>query len=129
MSKKIIITGGLGYIGTELCKLYSGVSWHHKITVIDSYSFLNFLANAQTKIVILDVSAGVGLSSTSIGDEISKPIMTIVVDAAYDIPVQIGPISSSLFFRAQESLGVPGQEAGTSDIIGFGLSINYSMSN
>ena len=36
MSKKIIITGGLGYIGTELCKLYSGVSWHHKITVIDN---------------------------------------------------------------------------------------------
>ncbi len=36
MSKKIIITGGLGYIGTELCKLYSGLSWHHKIVVIDN---------------------------------------------------------------------------------------------
>ena len=36
MKKKIIITGGLGYIGTELCKLYSGISWHHKITVIDN---------------------------------------------------------------------------------------------
>ena len=36
MIKKIVITGGLGYIGTELCKLYSGVSWHHKITVIDN---------------------------------------------------------------------------------------------
>ena len=24
--KKIVITGGLGYIGTELCKLYSGES-------------------------------------------------------------------------------------------------------
>ena len=36
MKKKIIITGGLGYIGTELCKLYSGVSWHHQITVIDN---------------------------------------------------------------------------------------------
>ena len=36
MKKKIIITGGLGYIGTELCKLYSGVSWHHEITVIDN---------------------------------------------------------------------------------------------
>ena len=34
--KKIIITGGLGYIGTELCKLYSGISWHHKIIVIDN---------------------------------------------------------------------------------------------
>ena len=36
MKKKIIITGGLGYIGTELCKLYSGVSWHHNIIVIDN---------------------------------------------------------------------------------------------
>ncbi len=36
MKKKIVITGGLGYIGTELCKLYSGVSWYHKITVIDN---------------------------------------------------------------------------------------------
>ena len=36
MRKKIIITGGLGYIGTELCKLYSGVSWYHQIVVIDN---------------------------------------------------------------------------------------------
>jgi nucleoside-diphosphate-sugar epimerase len=36
MKKKIIITGGLGYIGTELCKLYSGVSWNNTIIVIDS---------------------------------------------------------------------------------------------
>ncbi len=36
MAKKIIITGGLGYIGTELCKIYSGYSWYHKIIVIDN---------------------------------------------------------------------------------------------
>ena len=36
MRKKIIITGGLGYIGTELCKIYSGVSWNNKIVVIDN---------------------------------------------------------------------------------------------
>jgi len=34
--KKIVITGGLGYIGTELCKIYSGYSWNDQITVIDS---------------------------------------------------------------------------------------------
>tara|TARA_B100000575_G_scaffold196791_1_gene159149 strand:+ start:544 stop:3087 length:2544 start_codon:yes stop_codon:yes gene_type:complete len=34
--KKIVITGGLGYIGTELCKIYSGYSWSYKITVIDN---------------------------------------------------------------------------------------------
>ena len=34
--KKIVITGGLGYIGTELCKIYSGFSWNDQITVIDN---------------------------------------------------------------------------------------------
>ncbi|MAV57079.1 MAG: NAD-dependent epimerase/dehydratase family protein [Pelagibacteraceae bacterium TMED247] len=34
--KKIVITGGLGYIGTELCKIYSGESWNNQITVIDN---------------------------------------------------------------------------------------------
>ena len=36
MSKKIVITGGLGYIGTELCKIYSGESWKNQVTVIDN---------------------------------------------------------------------------------------------
>ena len=47
MKKKIVITGGLGYIGTELCKLYSGVSWHHKIVVIDN----RFISEKLTKFV------------------------------------------------------------------------------
>ena len=29
--KRIVIIGGLGYIGTELSKLYSGFSWIMKI--------------------------------------------------------------------------------------------------
>ena len=40
MKKKIIITGGLGYIGSELCKIYSGVSWKHKIVVLDNGSIV-----------------------------------------------------------------------------------------
>ena len=36
MKKKIIITGALGYIGTELCKIYSGESWFHEIIAIDN---------------------------------------------------------------------------------------------
>ena len=36
MGKNIIITGGLGYIGTELCKIYSGESYSNKIVAIDS---------------------------------------------------------------------------------------------
>lgn len=33
---KIVITGGLGYIGTELCKIYSGESRYKDILVLDS---------------------------------------------------------------------------------------------
>ena len=36
MTKKIVITGGIGYIGTELCKIYSGISWNNEILVIDN---------------------------------------------------------------------------------------------
>ena len=34
--KKIIVTGGLGYIGSELCKLYSGFSWKYEVVAIDN---------------------------------------------------------------------------------------------
>jgi len=36
MAKKIVITGGIGYIGAELCKIYSGTSWNDQILVIDN---------------------------------------------------------------------------------------------
>jgi len=36
MRKKIVIVGALGYIGTELCKIYSGESWKNSIVAIDS---------------------------------------------------------------------------------------------
>ena len=36
MQKKIVITGALGYLGTELCNLYSGESWFHNVVAIDS---------------------------------------------------------------------------------------------
>jgi nucleoside-diphosphate-sugar epimerase/quercetin dioxygenase-like cupin family protein len=34
--KKIVIIGALGYLGTELSKIYSGESWKNKIVAIDS---------------------------------------------------------------------------------------------
>ena len=36
MRKKIVIVGALGYLGAELCKLYSGESWFHNIVAIDN---------------------------------------------------------------------------------------------
>ena len=36
MKKKIVIIGALGYLGTELCRLYSGESHYHDIVGIDN---------------------------------------------------------------------------------------------
>ena len=37
--KKIVITGALGYIGMELCKIYSGKSLNNKVVAIDKSFF------------------------------------------------------------------------------------------
>ena len=58
MRKKIIITGGLGYIGTELCKIYSGYSWNYNIIVIDNRFIserVNQIRNWNMKFVQGDV--------------------------------------------------------------------------
>ena len=34
--KQIVITGALGYIGSELCKLYSGFSWKYEVIALDN---------------------------------------------------------------------------------------------
>ena len=36
MSKKIVIVGALGYLGTELCKIYSGESWFNRVVALDN---------------------------------------------------------------------------------------------
>ena len=33
--KKIVITGAMGYIGTELCKIFSGFTNEYEIVAID----------------------------------------------------------------------------------------------
>jgi UDP-glucose 4-epimerase len=58
MNKKIIITGGLGYIGTELCKIYSGYSWNDQITVIDNrfiFERVNQLRNWNIEFIQGDI--------------------------------------------------------------------------
>ena len=36
MKKKIVIVGAIGYLGTELCKIYSGESWKNEVISLDS---------------------------------------------------------------------------------------------
>lgn len=56
--KKIVITGALGYIGTELCKLYSGFSWKYNVTAIDNRFVserVNELKRRKIKFVQADI--------------------------------------------------------------------------
>ncbi len=68
--KKIVITGGIGYIGTELCKIYSGESWNSKITVIDKRFVserVNQLRNWNINFIHEDIA-----NPTNIAKEIIK---------------------------------------------------------
>ncbi|MDB4859131.1 NAD-dependent epimerase/dehydratase family protein, partial [Candidatus Pelagibacter sp.] len=56
--KKIVIIGGLGYIGTELCRLYSGFSWKYEVVVIDKRFVsrrVNELKNWKIKFIQADI--------------------------------------------------------------------------
>ena len=56
--KKIVITGALGYIGTELCKLYSGFSWKYNVTALDNRFVserVNELKRRKIKFVQADI--------------------------------------------------------------------------
>ena len=56
--KRILITGALGYIGTELCKLYSGFSWKYEVTAIDNRFIserVNELKRRKIKFILADI--------------------------------------------------------------------------
>ncbi len=56
--KKILIIGGLGYIGTELSKLYSGFSWKYEVVVIDNRFIserVNELKRRKIKFIQADI--------------------------------------------------------------------------
>jgi nucleoside-diphosphate-sugar epimerase len=56
--KKIVITGALGYIGTELCKLYSGFSWKYDVVAIDNRFIserVNELKRRKIKFIQADI--------------------------------------------------------------------------
>ena len=50
--KKIIITGGLGYIGMEIARLYSAKSRIYDITVIDNRLSKKFISNGVERLGI-----------------------------------------------------------------------------
>ena len=68
--KNIIITGALGYIGSELCKLYSGFSWKYNVVALDNRFIserVNELKRRKIKFVQVDI-----LNKEQISDYIYK---------------------------------------------------------
>jgi len=85
MSKKIVVTGGIGYIGTELCKIYSGISWNNEILVIDN-RFLSERVN-QLRNWGIDFIHGDILDKDLVNLEMVKKIIKALSDNFINIKI------------------------------------------
>ena len=121
MTKKIVIVGALGYLGTELCKIYSGESWNNKILALDSRFIservkqlkdwniefyqghildLNFLKKHLNDADIVHHLAGVtdvAYVKTQANSELDEKIRSIAVDGTNNILESI-PSNCKLIF-------------------------------
>lgn len=89
--QKIVITGGLGYIGSELCKLYSGESRFKNIVVVDKK-----FASERVKQLR---DWGMEFIQASILDE--KAIAKIVKDA--DVVIHLAGITDVAYVKTQSN--------------------------
>lgn len=88
---KIVITGGLGYIGTELCKLYSGEARYKNIIVMDN----RFVSERVKQIR----DWGMNFVHTSLLDE--KSMKTILEDA--DLVYHLAGVTDVAYTKTQSS--------------------------
>ena len=89
--KKIVITGGLGYIGSELCKLYSGEARFNNITVVDT----RFVSERVKQLR----DWGIDFIQASILDE--KAISKIVSDA--DVVIHLAGITDVAYTKTESN--------------------------
>lgn len=87
--QKIVITGGLGYIGSELCKLYSGEARFKNITVVDK----RFVSERVKQLR----DWGINFIQASILDENS--IASIIKDA--DVVIHLAGITDVAYVKTQ----------------------------
>jgi nucleoside-diphosphate-sugar epimerase len=89
--EKIVITGGLGYIGSELCKLYSGEARFKNITVVDK----RFVSERVKQLR----EWGINYIQASILDE--NTISSIISDA--DIVIHLAGITDVAYVKTQSN--------------------------
>jgi len=114
--EKIVITGGLGYIGTELCKLYSGETRYQKIIVTDN----RFISERVKQLT----DWGFEFVQTSILDE--AKIKEILIDA--DIVHHLAGVTDVAYVKTQENIEKDRQITETA-IIGTNNILNNISSN
>ena len=89
--KKIVITGGLGYIGSELCKLYSGEARFNNITVVDK----RFVSERVKQLR----DWGINFIQVSILDE--SAIASIISDA--DVVIHLAGITDVAYTKTESN--------------------------
>jgi nucleoside-diphosphate-sugar epimerase/quercetin dioxygenase-like cupin family protein len=89
--EKIVITGGLGYIGSELCKLYSGETRFKNITVIDQ----RFCSEKVKQLR----DWGINFFQACISDEVS--LKKHLSDA--DVVIHLAGITDVAYVKTQEN--------------------------
>ena len=88
----ILITGGLGYIGQELCYLYSGESEKYKITILD----INFFSERNERI------AKWGLNYIQ-GDILNDDLMARLIPE-FDIIYHFAGITNVAYTKSEDNL-------------------------
>lgn len=91
MKQKIVITGGLGYIGNELCKLYSGEARFKNIVVLDK----KFLSERIKQLR----DWGINYVNCSILDE--QELKKHIYDA--DVVIHLAGITDVAYVKTQEN--------------------------
>lgn len=92
MMQKIVITGGLGYIGTELCKMYSGEARYKKIFVLDS----RFISERVKQLT----DWGINFIQGSILDE--KLMKDLLCDA--DVVYHLAGVTDVAYTKSQSNI-------------------------
>ena len=89
IKQKIIITGGLGYIGSKVCELFSGESRYKDITVVD-----NRFSSGRVKQL---KSWGIKYVNTSIMNE---ETITNIISAA-DVVIHLAGITNVAYTNTE----------------------------